>query len=312
MSGDTEILVTLSTFGAYSEAPIRRLEQSGFSFQLNPSGRRMTPREVAAAGPRCKGVVAGVERYSDETLSKMPHLKCISRCGAGIDNIDPAAAERLGISVLNTPDEPTAAVAELTLAMMLALLRRMPAVDAQMHSGRWQRVTGNLLAGKTVGLIGLGRIGKRVAELVSAFGAAAMGTDPCPDETWARAHAVELVTLSELLSRADIVANHASGLSGHPLFLDAGTFARMKRGSWFINMARGDMIDDRALNEAVASGHLSGAGLDVYPQEPYSGPLCRNDKVILSPHQATLTVETRNAMELRAVENLIGCLKGVA
>jgi D-3-phosphoglycerate dehydrogenase len=194
--------------------------------------------------------------------------------------------------------------------MMLGLMRQLPKVDTLMHERKWQRVAGNLLADKTVGIIGLGRIGRRVSELVQAFGAAVIGFDPYPDSAWLRERDVELLDLPALLACADIVSIHAAS-SDHPLRLGAAEFALMKQGAWLINVARGDMIDDRELSEALASGRLSGAGLDVFPEEPYGGPLCDSDRVILSPHQATLTRETRAAMETHAVENLMRYLRSM-
>jgi D-3-phosphoglycerate dehydrogenase len=271
----------------------------------------MEPREVVEMGRSCQGLVAGVEMYTAQTLSQLPTLRCISRAGVGIDNIDVTEANRRGIAVLNTPDEPTNAVAELTLAMMLALLRQLPKVDSLMHRRKWERVTGHLLAGKTVGIIGLGRIGRRVAELVQAFGAIVIGVDPYPDRDWAGVSRIDLVDLPTLLAHADIVSIHASVSNEFPLRFGAAEFGRLKRGAWLINMARADFVDDRALQEAVESGRLSGAALDVFAEEPYGGPLCDSDRVILSPHQATLTVETRVAMEVRAVTNLLEHLRTV-
>jgi D-3-phosphoglycerate dehydrogenase len=310
MSDDVDILVTLSAFGADSDRPLRLLEQSGFTFSLNPDNRRMKPDEVIKLGRTCQGVVASVEEYSVETLAQLPNLRCISRCGVGIDNIDLREAKRRGIAVLNTPDEPVAAVAEMTLGMMLSLLRELPQVNILMHERKWQRITGSLLAGKTIGLIGLGRIGRRVAELVQAFEARVIGVEPYPDLEWIRNHAVELVTLPALLGCADVVSIHAAASLEEPFRLGAAEFAQMKPGARLINMARGAFVDDVALSDALASGHLSGAGLDVFPEEPYTGPLCQSDRVLLSPHQASLTLETRIAMETRAVENLVGYLQG--
>lgn len=304
-----DILVTLSTFSEYSNEPLRLLQESGCTFRINPYGRRMDPSEVLEMGRTSRGLVAGVEKYSAEVLAQMPNLCCISRCGVGIDNIDLAEAEQRGIIVLNTPDEPIVAVAELTLAMILSLLRQLPKVDFLTHERKWQRVTGNLLGGKTVGIIGLGRIGRRVAELLQAFGAAVIGVDPHPDNEWMRAHGVELLALPTLLARADIVSIHASTSNEYPLRFDAEVLAKMKPGAYLINTSRGDMVDDIALYEALDSGQLSGAALDVFPEEPYRGPLCDSDRVILSPHQATLTFETRVAMEIKAIKNVVNCLR---
>ena len=184
MHTNEDILVTLSTFGAQSDEPIKLLEESEFTFRTNPHGRRMQPEEVVQLGGGCRGLVAGVEIYAPETMAQLPNLRCISRCGVGIDNIDLAEAERRGIAVLNTPDEPITAVAELTLTMILSLLRQLPRVDSLTRARKWQRVTGNLLQGKTVGIIGLGQIGRRVAELLQAFGANVVGVDPYPDSKW--------------------------------------------------------------------------------------------------------------------------------
>ena len=309
MDDSVDILITLSSFSAESDEPLRLLKGSGFTFRKNPYGRRLEPEEVVKLGRNARGLIAGVEKYSSDTLAQLRKLECISRSGVGVDNIDLVETKRRGIGVFNTPDEPTVAVAELTLAMILALLRQLPRVDSLMHERKWERLTGRVLNGKTVGIIGLGRVGRRVAELVQAFGAGVVGTDPNPDTEWARAHGVQVMEMPMLLAGADIVSIHASNWSKHPLRLGTAELSHMKRGAWLINMARGDMIDDIALDEALRSGRLSGAGLDVFPQEPYRGPLCDNSRVILSPHQATLTVETRVAMETRAVENLLRFLR---
>jgi D-3-phosphoglycerate dehydrogenase len=309
MHDNEDILVTLSTFGAQSDEPIKLLEESGFTFRTNPYGRRIQPEEVVELGGECRGLVAGVEIYAAETMAQLPNLRCISRCGVGIDNIDLAEAERRGISVLNTPDEPITAVAELTLTMILALLRQLPRVDTLTRGRKWQRVTGNLLQRKTVGIIGLGRIGRRVAELLQAFEANVVGVDTHPDSEWARTRGVELIDLQALLARSDIISIHASTSSETPLRLGVEEMAAMKQGAYLINTSRGDMVDDVALFEALDAGRLSGAALDVFPEEPYRGPLCDSDRVILFPHQATLTLETRVAMEINAVKNVVRCLR---
>lgn len=307
--GTEDILVTLSTFGAESDEPLRLLERSGFSYRINPLGRRMEPSEVVEMGRNCKGLVAGVEKYTSETMAHLQNLRCISRCGVGIDNIDLSEARRRGITVLNTPDEPVIAVAELALSMILALLRRLPAVNSLTRARKWQRVTGNLLMEKTVGLIGMGRIGKRVAELLQAFQAEVIGTDPFPDEVWARERGICIRDLPSLLGEADIVSIHASHSPEGPFKIRAEEIAQMKEGAWLVNLSRGDMVDDVALKAALDSGRLAGAGLDVFPQEPYTGCLCDSDRVILTPHQATLTRETRAAMETHAAMNAVQYLR---
>ena len=195
------------------------------------------------------------------------------------------------------------------MTMILALLRQLPKVNSLTHDRQWKRVPGNLLKGKTLGIIGLGRIGRRVVELIQPFGAKIIAVEPQPDTNWLNGHDVELLELPELLARADIISIHAARAKEKKFFLSTHEFEQMKPGSWLVNMARGDMIDDVALDAALNSGHLSGAGLDVFPQEPYTGSLCDNERVIMTPHQATLTIETRVAMETLAVENLLEFLR---
>jgi len=309
MESKIDIFVTLSTFAEYSEEPLQLLEQSEFSFQTNPHRRRIKPEEVVEMGNTSRGLVAGVEPYQADTLAQLPNLQCISRCGSGIDSIDLAEAKQRNIAILNTPDEPVIAVAELTITMILSLLRQIPKVNNLTHERKWQRVPGNLLRGKTIGIIGLGRIGQRVVELLQPFGVEVIAFDPNPDKNWLKRYKLELLELMKLLSRADIVSIHAARSKENQLFLGTHEFEQMKSGAWLVNMARGDMVDDEALNNALKSGHLSGAGLDVFPQEPYKGLLCDNQRVIMTPHQATLTIETRIAMETQAVENLLQFLR---
>jgi D-3-phosphoglycerate dehydrogenase len=305
MKGELDIYVTLSTFGEQSRQPLGLLEQSGLSFALHNSGKRITKEELLRDAARSRCLLAGVEIYDEDTLRSLPKLRCISRCGVGVDNIDLDAARRLNIAVLNTPDEPVEAVAELALAMMLALVRRLPALDRAMHNRAWHRITGNLLSGKTVGIIGLGRIGRRLAELLRVFGVRLVAFDPMLGGNALRVPGIEFLELEDLLRVSDIVSLHASGSA--PLHLGKKELASMKKGSFLINLARGSMVDDVALAAALG-GHLAGAALDTFPEEPYAGPLCDCENAILSPHQATLTHETRVAMEVKAVRNALDFL----
>lgn len=304
------IFVTLSTFAEYDETPLRKLRESGIPVKVHSTGKRIATAELLQAAPGVTAVIAGVEPYDDQTLAAMPDLRLISRVGVGVDAVDLAAARKRGVAVVNTPDPPTHAVAELALTMMLALSRNLPRQIAAARAHEWRRLEAHLLGARRVGIIGLGRIGRRVAQLVRAFGCEVWAADPAPDAAWATAHGVRLVTLTDLLTNCDVISIHAARSSGTPLVLGASEFALMRRGAMVINLGRGDMIDEPALHDAIASGHLAGAGLDVYRSEPYDGPLCDLDSVVLTPHTATLTVETRSAMELEAVEKTLAFLAG--
>ena len=303
------IFIALSTFAEHDRRPLELLEASGHPYRVHATGKRITTAEILRDATTAVVIVAGVEPYDAATLGALPALRCISRCGVGVDAIDLVAARERGITVANTPDIPTAAVAELALAMFLALSRNLRPQANRMQARRWERLTAHLLEWRTVGLIGLGRIGRKVAALCRAFDARVLAFDPLVDPDRAPP-GVQLVTREQLLQEADIVSLHASRNPQRPILIGEAELARMKRGAILVNLARGDMIDEAALVEALRSGHVAAAGLDVFGEEPYSGPLCDFDQVILTPHSATNTLETRAAMELACVRNAIRFLAG--
>lgn len=301
------IYVTLSTFAEFDASPLNRLRQSGVPFSLNTTGKRVTPEQLLAEGRGATVLIAGVEAYDAPTLERLPALRCISRCGAGVDAIDLAAARQRGVAVLNTPDVPTQAVAELALSMMLALSRQLVRQSSLVQKRQWTRLEAHLLSGRTVGLIGLGRIGRRVAALLAPFRVRLLATDP--GFRGAAPAGIELVGLTQLLTESDVVSVHAAGSAGSALVLGQAELGRMKHGALLVNVARGGMVDESALVRALETGRLAGAALDVYPREPYTGPLCDLPNVVLTPHSATLTVETRVAMELECVDKALRFLQ---
>ena len=304
------IFVALSTFAERDKRPLVRLEGAGYPFRLHRSGKRITLPELLRDGREASVIIAGVEPYDAVVMTELTALRCLVRCGVGVDAVDLNAARARGIVVLNTPDIPTVAVAELALAMFLALSRNLRPQANRMSQRRWDRLETHLLGGRTVGIVGLGRIGRRVAELCRAIGARVLASDPFADITAALARGVELVPLDQLLRSADLVSLHATKSVEQPLMLGAAELASMKRGAILVNLARGGMVDEAALADALRSGHLAGAGLDVFSEEPYTGQLCDLENVILTPHSATLAMETRSAMELECVEKALRFLAG--
>lgn len=304
------IFVALQEFARYDRRPLELLERSGFRYRLNATGERLHADRLVETAADAEGVVAGLESYDAATLGRLPRLRCISRCGVGVDNIDLEFARLRGVAVLNTPDSPAEAVAELALAMMLALARNLPRQAQLMRGRRWERVEAHLIAGRAVALVGLGRIGRRLAELLAPFGMRRYGVDPRADAAWCRANEVTLVSLQEALAAVDFVSIQAAKDPRHPLRLASAELAMLRRGAFIVNVARGGMVDEGALYEALRSGHLAGAALDVYAEEPYQGRLCDLENVILTPHAATATVETRSAMETESVDKLIRFLRG--
>jgi D-3-phosphoglycerate dehydrogenase len=199
-------------------------------------------------------------------------------------------------------------VAELTIGLMLNLLRHISFVDRELRKGNWLKETGNLLRGKKVGIIGLGRIGKKVAELLRPFDVRVSGADLQPDYAWFKANDVLPVTLDDLIADADIISLHLSHLGGNKHLLGEKEFNAMKKGAFILNLSRGDVINEAALFGALSSGKIAGAALDVFSKEPYDGPLKKLDSVILTPHIGSYAREARIEMETQAVANLLKAL----
>jgi D-3-phosphoglycerate dehydrogenase len=277
------------------------LNDAGMDVQVNPYQRKLTPDECLSLYKDIDGLIAGTEALTAEVLKSARNLKVISRCGVGMDNIDLEIAGRQGIQVFNTPNSPTKAVAELTVGLILALLRHIPRGDREIRAGKWQKRMGNLLQDKKVGIVGFGRIGQKVAELVLGFGARVVYCDPAVNKA---GHT--RMSLDELLSQSDIVSLH---LSGGGTLLGNKELRSMKQGSWLINCARGGVVDEEAMRQVLQEGWLSGAAVDVFEEEPYAGPLAGLDNVILTPHVGSYAIESRVEMEIEAVKNLIKGLK---
>ena len=304
------ILIALSTFSRESPQPLALLESSGVPFRIHATGKRITRDELLLEATDASVIVAGVEPYDHNLLDQLPSLRCISRCGVGVDAIDLEAARERSITVANTPDSPVQAVAELALTMFLSLSRNIPRQSHLMSQRRWERVDAHLLRGRAVGLIGFGRIGRRVAELCLAFGARVSSHDPHVPASEMSALGISSLSFEEILATSDIISLHASKSPNAEALLTANEFSQMKPGAVVVNLARGDMVDEQALLAALRSGNIAAAGLDVYASEPYAGPLCDFSEVILTPHSATLPVETRSEMECQCVQNALDFLAG--
>ena len=298
-----KLVISTSSFDVDNNSCLRNLVNSGMHIVGNSYKRKLTEDEIIELlGEDTVGMIAGIEPLTERVFASAKSLRVLSRCGAGLDSVDLAAAKIRDISVFNTPEAPAQAVAELTMGLMLAALRRICQTDRLLRVNEWPRVQGQLLAAQIVGIIGLGHIGRRVARLCQAFDARVIAYDPYIDPT---SHGVESVSLEKLITEANVISLHLPyGADTHHL-LDAKTFARMKPGTIIINSARGGIVDETALDEALISGHLGMAALDVFEQEPYHGPLIGNDKAILTSHIGSLARESRKRMEIEAAENLL-------
>lgn len=304
-----KVLTSPSSMGQCGSEPFDLLRENGYEIINNPFGRKLTEEEVIEIAKDCVGIVAGVEPLTARVMDALPQLKCISRVGVGMDSVDLEYAKQKGIIVVNTPDGPTRGVAELTLAMTLSLLRRIPQADAALHQRKWKKQIGNLFLGKTVGVIGMGRIGKMVAEMFRALGNPVIGYDPFANRDWAKAHGVEICSFGEVLEQADILTLHIPGNKDKSPVLTLAELNKMKKGAFLINISRGGVVDEDALFAALKYGPLAGAAIDVYTKEPYDGPLCDLENIIMTPHLGSYAKEGKLQMEIDACQNLINALK---
>lgn len=299
------ILATTSSFGSVCAESVSLLKAAGYQVEINPHGRKLTELELSEQLKLYKpvGLLAGTEPVTDFVLREAAsHLKAVSRVGVGWDNVDHEAALALGISVARTEGVLDQAVAELTLGMMLDALRKVSRHDREMRSGVWKKHLGSLLSTKTVGVIGYGAIGRRVAQLCRAFGATVVFSDVMDIPTVSDRQC----SLHELLVAADIVTLHASGAD--PI-IGASQLDYCREGVILVNTARGGLIDESSLVERLEDGRVGHVCLDVFESEPYGGPLVHLDNVTLTSHVGSYAVESRIEMEIKAVKNLLQALR---
>lgn len=292
--------ISTTTFAEHSDEPLKLLKDAGISYTLNPFNRKITEAEIKDILKENDywGLIAGTESLTQRVLQEAKALRVISRVGAGIDNIDLDAAKELNIKVYNTPDGPTDAVAELTIALIMNCLRKTNLCDRNIRRGAWKKEMGCLLKGKTIGIIGMGRIGRRVAEIARAFETDIIFCDIQEIKTLI----ARQVPLKELLESSDIVSIHASGKSS---IISKKEIELMKEGAILINTARGGMVDEEALYNALVSGRIAYAAVDTFEKEPYNGKLLELDNILLTPHIGSYAREARVRMESEAVKNLI-------
>jgi len=304
-----KILTSPSSFGKIGSEPLDILSKNKYTVINNPYGRRLTEEEVIDLGFDCVGIVAGVEPLTKRVMDALPKLKCISRVGIGMDNVDLVYAKQKGIEVVNTPDGPTRAVAELTVALTFSLLRKIPEADANMKNGIWKKETGNFLHGKTIGIIGLGRIGKMVSEMFINLGNKVIGYDVDVDSSWAENSKISIQkNLKELIRGSDILTVHIPPNRDNSFAIGKDELNLIKETGFLINASRGGVMDEDFLFDLLSKNKIRGAAIDVFSEEPYYGHLTALKNVILTPHLGSYAAEGKLKMEIDAVNNLLNNL----
>jgi D-3-phosphoglycerate dehydrogenase len=307
------VLATPTTFGSRDPDLRDTLEHRVAEVRYNPDRRPLTAAELEGLIKGVDGFIAGLDDIDASVIAAADRLKVIARYGVGVDRVDLAAATARGIVVTNTPGANAAAVAELAVAMMLALARQLCRADQEIRRGQWPRVGGIGLRGRTVGLLGFGAIGRETARRLRGFGCRLLACDPHVSRaSLAGWEDVELVPLDEFLAAADIVSLHPSLNPATAGMIDAVFLKRLKPGALLVNTARGELIDETALEDALSTGRLRGAALDCFNREPLppDHPLLLRSDVILTPHMGAHTDEAVNTMGRMAMEACLAVLRG--
>ena len=272
----------------------------------------LTREEFLARLAECDAVVVRSQMKVDaEAIRAGSRLRVIGRAGVGLDNIDVDAAQAAGIKVVNAPDSTTMAVAELTIGLMFTLARRIAVGDASLRRGEWRRseLVGMELAGRTLGILGLGRIGLAVADRANLLGMSCLGNDPYVSEEVAAARAVRVVAMDALLAQADVVTLHVPLTGATRGMLGPEQLARMKRGALLVNVARGGVVDEAALARALHKGRLAGAAIDVFENEPPTdSPLLEAPNTVLTPHLGASTAEAQARVSVEVAQRVLEAL----
>jgi len=307
-----KVLVTPTSLKPGGNSPaLEKLQLFAGALVFNPQGRPLSEDELIPLLDGCDGFIAGLDSITKKVMDNAGSLKVISRYGIGVDNVDLEAARARNIVVCNTPGANSQAVADLTLALMLCAARKLTTLDRKTREGQWPRSTGIELYGKTLGILGLGAVGRAVAKRAAGFSMRIIAYDPFIDVEYAAANNIISLSFDEVIKEADFLCLHLPLTEETRQIISAGIINTMKKGAIIVNTARGGLIDEIAAYEALKQGHLGGMGLDVYESEPPgASPLLTLDNVVITPHTAAHTVEAMTAMANMAVQNLIDVLSG--
>ena len=302
-------LITTVPFGEGDPVSLGLLDEAGVEYVINPIGHRLTEEELVSLIPGFDVLVAGTEPITDRVMAAAPQLRVISRVGVGLDNVDLLAARARGIVVAYTPEGPADAVAELTIGLALSLLRGVYLANTAIRQGVWKRIQGRRLARVTVGVVGVGRIGRRVIRLLSAFGARILANDLGPVTLDERVRWVDKPTLYR---EADLVTLHVPLTRRTRNLMGAAELAMMQPGALLINTCRGGVVDETALAAALRDGQLAGAAVDTFTHEPYHGELVNVDTCLITSHMGSMSADCRVRMEHGAAQNVVSFLSGEA
>lgn len=307
-----KVLVTPMTLAGIDSPYVGVLRDAGFDLVFPKRAFLLTEQELLDALPGVCGVIAGSEPYTPRVLAANPALRVIARAGVGYDAVNVPAATEHGVAVAIAPGTNQESVAEHTFALILALAKDVPSQHAAIRSGQWPRRANLPLRGRTLGIAGLGRIGKAVAERGHSFRMRLIAYEPYPDHAFAERFGVELVSFERLLAESDFLSLHLPLTEQSRHLMDKKTLCQMKPTAYLVNTARGGLVCEADLCAALETGRIAGAGLDVFEQEPPAAdnPLFRCETVIVTPHAAGVDLQSRDDMAVSAARTIVALSRG--
>ena len=312
-----KVLVSASHFDTLCQDAWKLFEEHHLEVIYDPGKEfpAYSTEEIRAMGDREEFAAAliGMDDYRDEEKYRLlPNLKAVAKFGVGVDNVDIAMAKRHGVRVLNAPGQNSNAVAELTVGFIIAVLRHIVPLHEKMTEGKWPRVMGNEMKGKTVGLVGFGAIARLVAEKLRGFDVQILAFDLYPDRKEAERLGVEMTTLDHVVKESDVISLHVPATKDNVHQFNSDMFAKMKDGAYLINAARGALVDLDDLAEAIQSGKIAGAALDAFETEPLplDSPILACSNIVLTPHTGAETVESYYNVSMTTAKDIIAVLEG--
>jgi len=309
------VLISTLPFADINRRPLELLEMVGAEVVINPLGRKFKESDLLSIIPEFDVLIAGTEPITELVLNRASRLKLISRVGIGLDSVNLLAARRRGIEVCYTPDAPSAAVAELSIGLMIDLLRSIQVSNYRIHKGEWCRYFGRRLSEVVIGIIGLGRIGSRVIHHLKGFDCERILVNDIVSSITLPDHptcTIERVSKHKIFCEADIISVHVPLTAATRNMIAKEEFMCMKTGTLLVNTARGGIVNEQDLFEALQSGHLAGAAIDVFEEEPYTGNLTSLDQCLLTAHMGSMSVDCRTRMEIEATQEAVRFILGEA
>jgi D-3-phosphoglycerate dehydrogenase len=306
-----KVVSTSPTFGYYAAEPLEYLKTRGARIVLAPQGKKMSEDELIEFVKDYDAIIVGIEKITAPVIEASKKLKIIAKHGAGVDNVDVKAASARGIVVTSAPGANSDAVADLAMGLFLSLAREIPFADRSVKEGKWPRLAGVQMNEKTLGVIGLGQIGKKVVARALGFNMKILVCDVIRDEAFARQTALRYVSLDELLAQSDFITIHVPLMPSTDRLIGERELGILKKQACIVNLSRGNIVDEEALYRSLKEGRIRGAALDVFSKEPPAGsPLLSLDNVILTPHMGGYTLEALRDTGLICVRNILDLFEG--